>query len=121
MLKHILLVGLGGGAGSILRYLASFLILKIFNEPLPLATLAVNVLGCLAAGMCVHFFDATAQPALRLLFIAGFCGGFTTFSAFALENIYLWQAAAYFKVALYTTLSIVSGFAAVWLGMWLTK
>ena len=87
MTKAILLVGLGGGVGSILRYLTSVVATKYFQSNFPLGTFAVNVLGCLIIGILIGLFDKQqlANPDLRLLFITGFCGGFTTFSAASVE------------------------------------
>lgn len=100
-----------------LRYLVSLLIVRYGGGLFPLSTLAVNVAGCFVAGMLFNVAGNPCQPALRLLLMVGFCGGFTTFSAFAVENVNLWQAAAYFKIVLYATLSVLLGFAAAWIGM----
>jgi CrcB protein len=121
MLKNILWIGLGGGIGSILRYLVSLFILNFFHGQSLLGTFIVNILGCFLAGLLCSVCEANLNPTLRLFLIVGFCGGFTTFSTFALDNIALWQAAAYFKTMLYAALSIVVGFAAAWLGMAVVK
>ncbi|MDR1405932.1 MAG: fluoride efflux transporter CrcB [Prevotellaceae bacterium] len=121
MIKNALIVGLGGGAGSMLRYLASLLALRYCAGWFPWATWTVNVLGCLLAGMLFTLWGHAADATARLLWLAGFCGGFTTFSAFAVENMQCMQTGEYGKIICYTSASILSGFAAVWLGTAILK
>jgi CrcB protein len=120
MIKNILIVGLGGGAGSMLRYATSLLALKYLSGWFPWATWSVNTLGCLLAGILFGLLG-NAGSTTRLLWLVGFCGGFTTFSAFALENINWWQMGEYGKVFLYSLACMGCGFAAVWLGMTMVK
>lgn len=119
MTKAILLVGLGGGVGSILRYLTSVVVTKYFQSNFPLGTFVVNILGCLIIGILIGLFDKQQlpNPDLRLLFITGFCGGFTTFSAFAAENINLFQSGHSLAALLYIGASIFVSLFFVWLGM----
>lgn len=123
MFKTLLFVGLGGGIGSVFRYLASVLTQKYVQNAFPWATFVVNVLGCLIIGILIGFF--TKQQAenteMKLLFVTGFCGGFTTFSAFALENIKLFQSGNTMLALLYIALSVLLGIFAVWSGMLLMK
>src|SRR5690606_31151778 len=94
MFKTLLIVGLGGGIGSAFRYLTSVLTDKYIQTSFPWATFLVNVIGCLIIGILVGVFtkQQLQHTELKLLFITGFCGGFTTFSTFALENIKLFQS-----------------------------
>jgi CrcB protein len=124
MIKQLLLVGLGGGIGSMLRFLTSyFTATKTIASSFPLATLTVNVLGCFLIGILMglslkyHWMDAT----MKALLITGFCGGFTTFSAFSLENWQMYQAGNYTSLIFYILVSIFFGFAAVWAGFIFTK
>lgn len=117
MLKNILLVGAGGFAGSILRYLAGQLISSGNN--FPSATLIVNIAGCFIIGLL--FYYVNENDTAKLLLATGFCGGFTTFSAFSLENIKLLQNNQYISAVVYILLSIVLGLCATGLGIYLSK
>jgi CrcB protein len=123
MLKQILLVALGSAAGGIARFLASKGIYHLAPMKFPLPTLLVNVAGCFLIGI---FFAWSADSRLmtqesRLFLTTGFCGGFTTFSAFAYENIVLMRNGAYSMVLVYITASVVLGILATFLGMNLVK
>jgi CrcB protein len=93
MLKNLSLVFVGAGAGGTLRYLMSLLLNPLMVE-IPLGTLAANVLGCGAAGALIGFLDqrAALDPTLRPLLLAGFLGGLTTFSSFAVEVVRMLEA-----------------------------
>ena len=123
MWKEILYVGLGGGIGSILRFLTSKIIARYTHEYfLFLGTFTANIIGCLLIGIFAGWM-LTNQPdnqSFRLLFIVGFCGGYTTFSTFAFENLRLLELGQWWLFFGYTLLSVVLGIFAVWLGMRIT-
>jgi CrcB protein len=122
MIKHVLLVGLGGGIGSIFRYLTTQLTAKYYLNTFPLATFITNILGCFIIGLCIGYFSNNQTDGnLKLLFITGFCGGYTTFSTFAAENITLLQNQNYLTLVVYTLASVLIGLLAVGLGLMLTK
>lgn len=122
MIKQLILVGLGGGIGSVFRYLTSVFTAKYYANVFPLATFITNVLGCFVIGILIGYFSNTnPDNNLKLLFITGFCGGYTTFSTFAAENITLLQNQNYLTLIAYTLASVIVGFLAVGLGLMLTK
>ncbi|MFT6748410.1 MAG: CrcB protein [Flavobacterium sp.] len=123
MFKTIIYVAIGGAIGSVLRLLISIIINKYLSNSFPFATLLVNVLGCFLIGILVGIFDKNnvIDTSLKYLLITGFCGGFTTFSAFGLENVSLFQNQNPFYALLYIGLSVVLGLAAVWFGLFITK
>mgnify|MGYP003574939867 FL=1 len=123
MFKQILLVGLGGAIGSIFRFLTSSLVARYALNGFPLGTFIANILGCFILGICVGVFgkNPTENENLRLLFVTGFCGGYTTFSTFASENIQMLQQQNYMMLATYTLASLLVGFLAVAIGLNLGK
>jgi fluoride exporter len=112
-IKQILLVGLGGMLGSILRYAVALLFKQ---SGFPWATLLVNLVGAFLIGLVMAWVLKQEATNTKLLWATGFCGGLTTFSALSWEN---WQLLQQDKISLvigYSLLSIVAGILAVWLG-----
>ena len=117
-MKEILLVGFGGFIGSVARYLVSKLNITWQFLSIPMGTLTVNILGSLIIGFLVGISvkSELISNDLRLFLMVGLCGGFTTFSSFTNENFMLMQNGQFLTVFLYTALSIVLGFLAVYFG-----
>lgn len=123
MWKSILLVGSGGFIGSALRYLIGMWIQKGNSFSFPWATFLINVTGCFLIGVLTGFLQKNVQQhqLLWLLLATGFCGGFTTFSSFALENVYLIKNTLSYYAMLYTIASIVVGILLCRFGIWLIQ
>ena len=123
MVKQLILVGLGGGIGSILRYLTSLATRPFNSRSFPVATFTANIVGCLLIGVFLAMFgqNTPSQQNLKLLFITGFCGGYTTFSAFAAENMSLIQNQQFGVAVGYTVASMAGGLLAVGLGYVLVR
>lgn len=118
MIRSFLIVGLGSFLGGGLRFLLSHLVQTYVHHPFPLATWAVNVLGCLLIGMLNGYFERShlLNPDIRLFLTVGLCGGFTTFSTFMNENFQLLKGEQFFILTLYASLSLLIGLLAVWAG-----
>ena len=121
-MKEVLLVFVGGGFGSVARFLMS----RFLNDEsngIPYGTFLANIIGSLFIGLILGFAaknDALTQNH-TLLLATGFCGGFTTFSAFAYENHVFLKSGDFLSFALYTITSFAIGFLAVFFGMFLVK
>ena len=115
MIKNLLLVGFGGGIGSVLRYGTALLMnIKLF----PYATLAVNIIGSFIIGIvfAMSIKDEGLSNNWKLFLATGICGGFTTFSAFSLENMGLLQSGKYGMAITFISLSVILGIIATFLG-----
>lgn len=122
-MKTIFYIALGGGLGSVLRYLTTVVMGKYVQATLPYATFVTNIIGCLLIGLFFGYLEkqnAVSQD-LKFFLITGLCGGFTTFSTFSHENVQLLQNNQIFIVFLYISLSVFLGLMATWTGLMITK
>ena len=120
MLMNVIMVALGGALGSALRYLTVLGAVRAFGPGFPLGTMAVNVLGSFAIGVVALWLVGPRAWAYPLL-VAGFLGGFTTFSAFSLEAFRLWEIGQPALAALYVFGSVVLSLGALLAGLWLGR
>ena len=121
-MKSFLLVFLGGGLGSGLRYLVT-ITMNQYSKVLPFGTFTVNMLGCLLIGLILGYAqrENTLTSNQTILLATGICGGFTTFSAFANENLELIKNGEIFNFSFYTIGSVLIGILAIFIGFYLTN
>lgn len=122
-MTNILLVALGGAIGSVFRYLAGVLAVRLTGLSFPWGTMAINILGGFLMGVFVEVlarrFDASNE--LRLFVAVGVLGGFTTFSSFSLDFAVLWERGALAPAFAYALASVIGSIAALFLGLWLAR
>ena len=123
MLRTLFIIGTGGFLGSITRFLASRFMQNNFPSSFPFGTFFVNISGCLLIGLIYGLSDRTSllSPGWKMFLAVGFCGGFTTFSTFANENLAMLRDGEFFYFFLYTGLSVFLGIAATFSGVLITK
>ncbi|WP_194778124.1 fluoride efflux transporter CrcB [Pararhodonellum marinum] len=123
MKSALLLVGLGGMIGSVLRYLSFYFLTKWIPSSFPWGTFTANVLGCLLIGLVFGLSDRVSwiTPEWRLFLATGICGGYTTFSTFSMENLRFLQTGQYGLFIGYSLGSFLLGLLAVLSGLWLGK
>jgi CrcB protein len=123
MFRTILIIGIGGFIGSVLRYLGQLAAGKMFPPSFPMGTFLVNIFGCFLIGIVFAMSEKgnllTAE--MRLFLAVGFCGGFTTFSTFAADNLMLMKDNSIGLMLLNIAGSVVLGIFAVYLGIVLIR
>lgn len=123
MVKTLLIIGLGGFLGSISRYLTQLFILRIFNSTPPIGTIVVNILGSFIIGVVFAYSSKTnfISNELKIFLTIGFCGGFTTFSSFTLDQFILLDSNQIIPMFIYTASSIFLGFISLYSAIYITS
>lgn len=117
-----LAVFLGGGIGSVLRYMIDILYIRYGSMTFPFATFAVNLVACFLMGCCMAYFLATHTNGFyKCLFVVGFCGGFSTMSALSFEVFEMLKSGEILPAVLYIFLSFVVCVCMTALGFYWTK
>ena len=118
-MKIIILIGLGSGLGGGLRYWLSGVIAERVGETFPWGTISVNIIGSLLIGLLAAFADSERilmSPSSRQFLMIGFCGGFTTFSAFSLQSLRLIQSNEWLHAGGHILLSVALCLFGVFVG-----
>jgi len=119
-LKQTLIVALGGAIGSIARYkLGGFALHHTESWNFPVSTFSINIVGCFAIGLLAALVEHhdLFSSSMRLLLFTGLLGGFTTFSAFGYESVFLLRRGLFSVAAGYAIVSVLGGIFAVFVGM----
>ena len=119
MLKTIFIVGTGGFMGSVARYLTQILVERYFHSTFPWGTFVANMAGCFIIGLVYALSERgnLLSPEWRIFMTVGFCGGFTTFSSFAYNNMTMLSENNFFQLIANIWLSLFLGIVAVFLGV----
>lgn len=122
-MNALILVFLGGGLGAVCRHAANLGVTRAVGHGFPWGTIAVNVVGSLAMGLLIAWLArrSAGDLDLRLLLATGFLGGFTTFSAFSLDAVALYERGALTAAAAYVMASVTLSILALFGGLWLAR
>ena len=122
-MNALVLVFLGGGLGAVSRHLSGMAVMRVSGPGFPWGTLLVNIVGSLAMGLLIAWLArrSAGDVHLRLLLATGFLGGFTTFSAFSLDVVTLYERGALTAAAAYVIASVTVSILALFGGLWLAR
>lgn len=122
-MKAVVLIFIGGGLGSVVRYLLNRWVTALHQINFPFGTLAVNVVACFVLGLVIGLADHKQYLSqdMRLFWAVGFCGGFSTFSTFSAETLALFQQPAVMAGLVYILASVLLCLAAVVTGIWVGR
>ena len=117
MFNNLVLIGLAGGLGTVCR----FLVQKKLNTNFPWGTFAVNIAGCMLAGLALGYFSRNFHEQKQWIVLTGFCGGFTTFSAFSAEGMQMMLEQRWLSFIFYTIASLTLGLITIFIGFKITS
>ena len=122
-MKELIYVFIGGGLGSLVRFLLGKWVNAFHNSTFPFGTFTINIIACFVLGFIIGLADhkQLLSPATRLFWAVGFCGGFSTFSAFTIESLSLIQQGQNSTMLLYILLSIVVCISATFGGLFIAE
>ncbi|KJS16517.1 MAG: camphor resistance protein CrcB [Hoeflea sp. BRH_c9] len=122
-MNALVLIFLGGGLGAVSRHLTGAAVMRLAGPGFPWGTLLVNIAGSLAMGLLIAWLArrSAGDAELRLLLATGFLGGFTTFSAFSLDAVSLYERGALTAAAAYVIASVTVSILALFGGLWLAR
>lgn len=122
-MKELIYVFIGGGLGSLVRFLLSKWVNAFHNSTFPFGTFTINIIACFALGFIIGLADhkQLLSPATRLFWAVGFCGGFSTFSAFSSESLTLIQQSQNSTMLLYILLTVVVCLFATFGGLFIAQ
>lgn len=121
MLINLIYVALGGAFGAVLRYLTGLGVLRLFGTGFPLAIITVNIIGSFLMGLVVVMLAKRGLMHMSPLLMTGFLGGFTTFSAFSLEAVTLFERGQTGAALSYVLISVIGSILALALGVWIAR
>lgn len=115
----MLIIAAGSALGGIARYSMQTFVYRLYPERFPLGTFVVNLTGCFLIGLFFSLAEKTGAigPAMKLLLITGFCGGYTTFSTFSVDSLSLLRRGDVLNFILYAAGSLIAGMLMTYLGM----
>ncbi len=121
--RTLVLIGIGGALGSVLRYLLQYWFGTIRSIQLPWGTLIANLLGSLLIGIIYAVSERfpDLNPEWRFFLASGFCGGFTTFSTFSFESFQMLKTGNYILFFAYISISVFGGIGLALAGFWIVK
>jgi len=122
-MNALVLVFLGGGLGAVSRHLSAMAVMRVSGPGFPWGTMVVNIIGSLVMGLLIAWLArrSAGDADLRLLLATGFLGGFTTFSAFSLDAVTLYERGALTAAAAYVIASVTVSILALFGGLWLAR
>jgi len=119
----VLAIAAGGAMGAVLRHGLNTAIMALIHPGFPLGILVINIVGSFLMGALTGVFAHVAEPSqtVKAFLIVGVLGGFTTFSAFSLDAIMLWERGAVAQSLFYVLSSVLLSIGALVLGLWLVR